>query len=302
MHKTMPFTKEDLINFKPQHASFVGIDSDGCVFDTMEIKQKQSFHKLIIAHWRLQSIEKQLRESAEFVNLYSKYRGRNRFPCLVQTIDLLRNRPEVIAAGVSLPEFKALRKFIDSGLPLSNLSLENQVKQTGDPELARVLAWSQAVNKDIEKTVTNVPPYAWVLESLRLIHKHSDAICISQTPTEALVREWQQHKLIGYVEIIAGQELGTKTEHLRLATSGRYRPENILMIGDAPGDLSAAKSNQANFYPINPGQEVESWERFYKEAYHKFLRHEYSGAYEDGLIAGFEKLLPETPPWQIAQS
>jgi len=43
------FTKEDLINFKPKFSTFVGIDSDGCVFDTMEIKQKQCFHGLIVS-------------------------------------------------------------------------------------------------------------------------------------------------------------------------------------------------------------------------------------------------------------
>ena len=43
------------------------------------------------------------------------------------------------------------------------------------------------------------------------------------------------------------------------------------MIGDAPGDLKAARANDALFFPINPGHEDESWERFYEEAVHKFL-------------------------------
>ncbi len=28
------YTKDDLINLKPEHSSFVGIDSDGCVVDS----------------------------------------------------------------------------------------------------------------------------------------------------------------------------------------------------------------------------------------------------------------------------
>ena len=48
----------------------------------------------------------------------------------------------------------------------------------------------------------------------------------------------------------AGQELGTKTEHLKLAAKNKYPPERILMIGDAPGDLNAARANGALFYPI----------------------------------------------------
>ena len=299
MSKSLVFTKDDLTGLKPKHETFVGVDSDGCVFDTMEIKQKKCFHKLIIAHWHLEPIEKYVRESAEFVNLYSKYRGRNRFPCLALSIDLLRDRPEVIASGVSLPVFKSLKKFIGSGLPLGNPTLEKLINEIADPELASVLAWSKAINRDIEKTVTNVPPYPWVVDSLKKIQANSDAICVSQTPAEALIREWQQQHLMGYVTVIAGQELGSKKEHLQLATSGRYKPDNLLMIGDAPGDLSAARDNKAHFYPINPGNETESWERFYREAYDKFLRHEYGGKYEINLVAGFEQLLPATPPWKI---
>ena len=299
MSKAPVFTQDDLTNLKPKHETFVGIDSDGCVFDTMEIKQKQCFHKLIVAHWHLEPIEKHVREAAEFVNLYSKYRGQNRFPCLLRSINLLRDRPEVMATGIKLPEFNSLKKFIDSGMPMGNPALEKTVQETNDPELASILAWSKAVNKDIEKTVTDVPPYQWVVKSLKKVNAHSDAICVSQTPTEALIREWQHHHLMEYVQVIAGQELGTKTEHLRLATSGRYLPDNILMIGDAPGDFKAAQGNQAHFYPINPGHETESWERFYTEAYDKFLRHEYDGPYETALMAEFEKLLPDTPPWKI---
>jgi len=32
-----------LKELKPVHDFFIGIDSDGCVFDTMEIKQKKIF-------------------------------------------------------------------------------------------------------------------------------------------------------------------------------------------------------------------------------------------------------------------
>ena len=38
------------------------------------------------------------------------------------------------------------------------------------------------------------------------------------------------------------------------------------MVGDAPGDLKAAKANKALFYPINPGSEDASWKRFHDEA------------------------------------
>ena len=71
------------------------------------------------------------------------------------------------------------------------------------------------------------------------------------------------------------------------------------MIGDAPGDMRAAKANNALFYPINPGNEAESWLRFYEEAMGKFLAGQYAGDYEDKVIAEFEAVLPEVPPWKL---
>lgn len=298
MNQAVVFTKDDLIRLQPAHDSFVGIDSDGCVFDTMEIKQKRCFHKIIVAHWHLEAIERQVRAAAEFVNLYSVHRGKNRFPCLLLVFDLLRAWPEVRASGVTLPDTTALKAFIESGAALGNPELEKRVAATRDPELAAVLAWSKAVNKDIEATVKNVPPFPGVRESFDLIRRHSDAICVSQTPTEALVREWQEHALMGYVRVIAGQELGTKKEHLQMAAQGKYPAERILMIGDAPGDLSAAQGVRAHFYPINPGQEAASWKRFHTEAYARFRDGTYGGTYEQALIADFQRLLPTTPPWQ----
>jgi hypothetical protein len=71
-----------------------------------------------------------------------------------------------------------------------------------------------------------------------------------------------------------------------------------LMVGDAPGDMAAARANSALFFPINPGYEEASWQRFYQEAMHKFLAGAYAGEYEAALIADFERLLPEVPPWK----
>ena len=59
-----------LAEFQPQREFFVGIDSDGCVFDTMEVKHKECFIPNIIKFWNLQSVSKYAREAAEFVNLH----------------------------------------------------------------------------------------------------------------------------------------------------------------------------------------------------------------------------------------
>ncbi|MFW5710089.1 MAG: HAD family hydrolase, partial [Bacteroidota bacterium] len=78
----------------------------------------------------------------------------------------------------------------------------------------------------------------------------------------------------------------------------KYEDDRIMMIGDAPGDLRAARDNGVLFFPVNPGHEEESWERFHNEGLNKFLNGKYKGDYERMLIEEFESYLPELPPWK----
>lgn len=290
-------TREDLIGLRPRHDSFVGIDSDGCVFDSMGPKQRDHFHPSIIRYWGLEAIARELREVAEFVNMRSVWRGQNRFPALLKCFELLAARPDLTGRGVRLPPTEALRAYVNSGRPLGNPSLAACAEATGDPELRRILAWSLAVNASIAAALAPIPPIPWVRRSLRRIHARSDAIVVSQTPAEALVAEWALHGLTRYVSIIAGQELGTKAEHLRMAAGGKYRDDRILLIGDAPGDCRAAREAGVLFYPVNVGDEAASWRRFHDEAYDRFLAGTYAGDYEAALVAEFHAGLPERPPW-----
>jgi phosphoglycolate phosphatase-like HAD superfamily hydrolase len=297
-----PGTARPLAELEPKLDFFIGIDSDGCAFDTMEIKHKECFCPNTIKHWGLQPVSKYAREAAEFVNLYSKWRGINRWPALVLVFDLLRERPEVSARGVVPPEAPRVREFIaDDGYPTSNDGLRAYMAEHPDPELETALAWTLGVNAAVADMVHGVPPFPYVRESLSLLDDKADMIVVSATPLEALTREWEEHNIAQHVRVIAGQEMGKKSEHLALAALGKYAPDRILMIGDAPGDMKAARANEALFYPINPGHEEASWARFYEEAVHRFLTGEYAGAYEAELISEFDSLLPEVPPWQMGR-
>lgn len=291
------YAADGLRRLAVRHDSLVGIDSDGCVFDTMRVKQCEHFHPLIIRFWNLHGCEKQFRACAEFVNMHSKSRGSNRFPALLRTFELLAEYPGILESGVPLPDLAAMRAYVNSGLPLGNPSLKDEVERTNDHELRRLLEWSLAINADIAERMRPVPPFKWALQALKLIRAESDAIVVSQTPEEALVKEWREHGIDGYVDFIAGQELGSKDRHLRLATDGKYAAGRVLMIGDAPGDLLSARKAGALFYPVIPDQEEASWERFCGEAYGKFLDNSYSGTYAQGLQDAFEATLSDTPPW-----
>ncbi len=287
-----------LKNFKAEHDFLIAIDSDGCAFDTMEIKHKECFIPNIIKHWNLQPVSKFARAAAEFVNLYSKWRGINRFPALIRVFDLLQEWPEAMKRNPNVPRAQTLRKWIEEETKLGNPALQKKVEQDPDPILSQALTWSKAVNETVGEMVHDSPPFPYVRESLNSVCGWADVIVCSATPEEALVREWKEHDIAGYTRVIAGQEMGSKKEHIALTSKDNYKSGHVLMIGDAPGDMKAAKANNAFFYPINPGHEDESWERFFKQAAEKFKNNEYAGEYENKLIEAFQKSLPNTPPWK----
>ena len=281
----------------PKHDFFVGIDSDGCVFDTMELKHKECFIPNIINFYELQSISKYAREAAEFVNLYSKSRGINRFPALVETLEWLQKRPEVKARGLEITIPESLRKWIAEETKLGNPALEKKVAATGDKDLAHALKWSVAVNEMIAGMVRGVPPFPMVRQSLAKMQEKADLVVCSATPNEALEAEWEEHDVAKYVVAICGQEAGNKKE--TLANAKKYGPNKSLMIGDAPGDFKAAQANDTLFYPINPGAEEDSWQRFHDEAIDKFFDGTFAGDYQKMLLDEFDSYLPEKPSFKL---
>ncbi len=285
-----------MFDLTPKHDFLVGIDSDGCVFDTMELKHKECFIPNIINYWELQGVSKYAREAAEFVNLYSKSRGVNRFPALIQTLELLRERPEVKARGVKIEIPQSLVDWIKRESKLGNPALEKAVAETNDPVLALTLKWSVAVNDAVEAMVRGVPPFPYARESIEKSSEFADVLVVSATPNDALQREWAEHDLSGRTAAICGQEIGTKKEMLQVAT--KYALDHVLMIGDAPGDYNAAVANKALFFPINPGAEDASWKRFFEEGIEKFKSGSFAGAYQKELLDEFETFLPELPPWE----
>lgn len=295
---------KSLKEFKPEHEYFVGVDSDGSVFDTMGIKQRECFCPWLISFFGLQPVAQAARECKEFADLYSKTRGANRHKTTKRIIaELLPNHPMTKARGFKIPHYPHYFTWVDDPKSLlSNDGLRTAIHDAADPqakkELALALAWSERVNWAIGEIVAGFPPFPYVRESLEKIQSSADVVVVSGTPNEALRREWEEHDIAKYAAIIAGQEMGTKAQHIRYATQGKYEKNHALMIGDAPGDMKAAKANDALFYPINPGHEIESWKRFGDEAFDKFIKGEYAGQYEEKLIAEFDSYLPESPPWE----
>lgn len=288
-----------LIKMEKEKDFLICIDSDGCTFDAMEIKHKECFCPNFINHWDLQAVSKYAREVWEFVNLYSDSRGCNRFIALIRSLDLLAERQEAIERGFKKPDLTSLKNFVETEATLSNLTLEKAIEQNNDPVLKSALEYSKAANRAVSEIVRGVPPFPYVRESLEKASASTDMIVVSATPGEALIREWNEHGLAKYMKVIASQEMGTKSEHIAYAKKERYENNKILKIGDALGDLKAAKDNDVLFYPINPGHEKESWKRFFEEVLDMFINGKYQGEYEDKLINEFKSYLPSDPSWKI---
>lgn len=283
-------------NFEAKHSFLVCIDSDGCAFDTMEIKHKECFCPATIDNWDLQPISSLAREAWEFVNLYSKTRGCSRFHAVLRVLDLLAERKEVRDRGFRVPDHETLRHWVQTAPVLNNDAVS---KLTEDAQMARVLRWSLDMNARVSKMVHGIPPFPYVRESLKTLSQVADIVIVSATPREALLHEWTEHGLDGYVSLLGAQEDGSKAEIIA-ALKDKYASDHAIMIGDAPGDQKAAFTNGILFYPIRPLDEVSSWEEFYERIIPLFLDGSYLQQEQAEQIERFEGCLPELPPWQKA--
>lgn len=274
----------------------VCIDSDGCVFDTMEIKHKECFCPAYIESFGLQAVSKYARDAWDFANLYSCYRGIHRLLALLKALDVLAERDEVKDRQFTPPRLETLRQYVAEKRPLSNAGLKAYLDEHPDAQDIRTtLNWSEEVNTRVGRMVHGVPPFPHVRTCLERLSQYADIVIVSATQQLALEREWSEHSLLPLVSAVKGQESGSKKEIIA-SIRDQYASDHVLMIGDAPGDLDAAHANGALFYPICPDQEAQSWADF-ESCMDAFLNGSYAGDMEAQRIAHFETLLPDEPAW-----
>ncbi len=278
--------------------TFVGLDSDGCVVDTMASKQHGFLQPLLIQALGLEPMRDAYCACADFVNLFSETRGISRFRAIYLNLVLFNRHPQVVAADFPRVPLKDFEAFVESGLPLSNDALTGWLKDHPSPLMERILQWSADVNEAILQSGTIFPAYEGARQALRAMRGRSETAIVSQSPERVLRQDWGVHGLLEFVDQVAGQELGNKVEQLTKLTQGRYQPCQVMMVGDAFGDLKAAQTFGARFFPIIPGQEEASWVRFNEEVYPAFAEGRYTAAREAELIEDFARALPSIPPWE----
>jgi phosphoglycolate phosphatase-like HAD superfamily hydrolase len=247
------------------------------------------FHPQFMEFYQLWKIESFFREIAEYYNLFSVDRGCNRFIAIQLTLTALQNRKDVqqvlLKRHVKLLNIKPLNEYI-------------AYTKAKDFALYKLLGWSEAVNRMFPHISAKIPPFDKVKECLELMSQHADILIVSKTPYADLANYWKAQGIDKYVQIIAGQEMGSKGHHIEVAKkAGKYKDDQVLMIGDGGGDLKAVKENNGLFYPTPPGQEQEAWNNF-PEAFQRFIERKYKGEFEDKLLEAFKKSLLTSPPWQ----
>lgn len=276
------------MGFKRKKDYFVGIDSDGTVFDSMKLKHTHAFIPAMIRVWGLEECSELVYGIAERVNLYSQTRGINRFPGLLMTFEELKERQGNLFSVANLDD---LRKFVQSDMAMSNVGLEEYRKKNPSEFLNQVLLWSKLGDDMFAKACENLEPFDSVKTVLKIIHEDCDCMVVSAASGQGLNKDWGRNGLLENVDFVAGQEFGGKASQLCIAKEQGYRAENCMMIGDGLGDLEAAKQNGFCFYPIFPGREEACWRKFLEVDYPHFMEGRYSGRYEEALCREFRECL-----------
>jgi phosphoglycolate phosphatase-like HAD superfamily hydrolase len=273
--------------FTKQKQFLVCVDSDGCAMDTMNVKHERFFGPLAADEYGIKDRETFLADWNR-INLFSSTRGINRFKALVLTLI------EAQEKGEDIGDITALTDWANNAPSLSNASLEAEIAKASSEDLEKALVWSKKVNEGIETELAGEDkPFPGVLEGLTKIHSLTDVAIVSSANSEALNSEWNRHNLMPQVDVVYGQEVGSKADAIADLLTKGYAADEILMVGDAPGDEQAATVNGVFYYPILFGKEEFSWERLSNEAIEKFLNKEYAGAYQEKVLGEFHALLAQ---------
>lgn len=271
-----------LQEFQKTKDFLICVDSDGCAMDTMDVKHFQCFGPCMVEEWGLEKWADPILERWNEVNLYTMTRGINRFKGLSLALREIDGKYQKID-GVD-----ELERWVANAPALSNDGLKAAIEAGGGEVLEKALRWSQKVNESINALPFEVKkPFAGVLEGLKYAHSVADIAIVSSANLQAVEEEWALYGLLEHVDILLAQNVGSKAFCIAELLKKGYNKENVLMTGDAPGDLDAAKENGVFYYPILVRHEGASWQEFQETAVDKLTAGVYGGAYQQEKLDAF---------------
>ena len=267
-------------SFKKNHDYLVCVDSDGCAMDTMNCKHFHCFGPCMVYQWGLDEWRGEILERWNQVNLFQMTRGINRFKGLALALT------EINEKYTPIPGVDALNQWVATTKALSNDALkayiEIQPEGEGKACLEKALAWSVDVNENIGILPEDMKvPFEGAKEGLEAAHFFADVAVVSSANRDAVEEEWSKHGLLDHVDILLAQDVGSKAHCIAKMLKFGYAKENVLMVGDAPGDCDAAEANGVWYYPILVNKETESWSEFQEIALGRLTGGTYGGEYQD---------------------
>jgi len=237
----------------------------------------------MVDEWGLDEWRDAILERWNEVNLYTMTRGINRFKGLALALAEINEKYRPI------DDVEDIVLWAESSPELSNGALQKAIdKKPESRSLPKALAWSIAVNKAItELPECEVKPFPLAREALEFAHAGADVAIVSSANLGAVMEEWEKHGLLPHTDIVMAQNSGSKAACIAALLKKDYDPENVLMCGDAPGDLDAARKNGVFFFPILVRHERESWQEFMDTAFDKLLSGGYGGEYHEAKKQAF---------------
>lgn len=274
-------------NYVKTKEYLICVDSDGCAMDTMDIKHIRCFGPCMVDEWELHDFSDAILARWNDINLYTMTRGINRFKGLSLALS------EINSTYKHIDDLQTLVDWVENSSELSNDALKRAIEENNDSiSLKKALSWSEAVNKSIKQLPeSDIKPFNLVLDALKFAHNRADIAIVSSANLNAVIEEWTKHGLMEHVDIIMAQDSGSKAYCISQLLKKGYKSGHVIMCGDAPGDLQAAKSNDVNYYPILVRHEKESWREFIDTAFDRLINDSYAGKYQQDKIGEFHKNL-----------
>ncbi|MBQ9984190.1 MAG: HAD hydrolase-like protein [Lachnospiraceae bacterium] len=264
-----------LDDFKKMKDYLICVDSDGCAMDTMDIKHIQCFGPCMVEEWELSEWKAPILERWNVINLYSMTRGINRFKGLAMALQ------EINDTYCKIEDVDVLAKWVEGSDELSNPALEREITNNESIILKKALSWSQKVNVSINALSDDEKlPFEGVKEALAYAHQFCDIAIVSSANRQAVEDEWALYHLVEHVDIILAQDVGSKAFCIQELLKKGYDKANVLMVGDAPGDMDAADKSDVSYYPILVKYEKESWAEFENIVIGRLIAGSYTGEYE----------------------
>lgn len=271
-----------LSEYKKKREFLICVDSDGCAMDTMDIKHIRCFGPCMVEEWGLEQWKEEILDRWNEINLYTMTRGINRYKGLAIALQ------EIHEKYTPIEDLDTLVQWAQESPELSNAALQRAIDSKDSISLKKALSWSKAVNESINHLPEEEKvPFEGVKEALAFAHDKVDVAIVSSANLDAVMEEWERFKLLEHTDIVLAQDAGSKAFCIGELLKAGYEKEHVLMCGDAPGDMDAAKQNGVFYYPILVRHEKESWKEFRETAVEKLLDGTYGGDYQQTKTEAF---------------